>query len=126
MPRILLLEDNPEAAEAIRAMLEVLGHQVEAAPDGAAGMVLLNQGPAFDLVLTDIMMPVMDGISVIIETRRSHPGTPVIAMTARRDSNYLRTAELVGAKATLFKPFSLRELGDLVAAVAGRPDAEGP
>jgi len=119
MPRILLLEDNPEASEAITAMLEALGHAVASAPDGASGMVKLEEGP-FDLVLTDIMMPVMDGISVIIELRRSHPELPVLAMTARRDSNYLRTAELLGAAATLFKPFSLRELGERVAGVIKR------
>ena len=118
MPHILLLEDNPEAAEAITAMLEALGHTVTSAPDGASGMVRLQEGPGVDLVLTDIMMPVMDGISVIIELRKGHPGLPVIAMTARRDSNYLRTAELLGARATLFKPFSLHELGELVLSVA--------
>ena len=112
MANILLLEDNPEAAEAIRAMLEALGPQVETAPDGAAGLALLRDRPGTGLVVTDIMMPVMDGISVIIEMRRSHPEIPVLAMTARRDSNYLRTATLLGARTTLFKPFSLRELGD--------------
>jgi CheY-like chemotaxis protein len=116
MSQILLLEDNPEASEAITAMLEALGHTVASASDGASGMVMLKEAPV-DLVLTDIMMPVMDGISVLIEMRRSHPAIPVIAMTARRDSNYLRTAELLGAAATLFKPFSLRELGERVAGV---------
>ena len=117
MPHILLLEDNPEACEAIAAMLEALGHRVTSALNGAAGMVLLTENPGIALVITDIMMPVMDGISVIIEVRRTHGHVPVIAMTSRRDANYLRTAELLGAKATMFKPFSLLELKELVARV---------
>ena len=115
--RILLLEDNPEAQDAIFAMLEALGHQVAAEGDGAAGLLRLSQG--FDLVITDIMMPVMDGISFLVEARKLRPEIPVVAMTARRDSNYLRTAELLGASATLYKPFSLAQLAAAVEAGKG-------
>lgn len=108
--RILLLEDSPEARDAIAAMAAALGHEVETAPDGAAGLERIRSSAPPDLVLTSVMVPVLDGISLLIETRRTRPEIPVIAMTARRDSNYLRTAAMLGAGATLFKPFSLAEL----------------
>lgn len=122
MAHILLLEDNRETAAALRTMLEVLGHQVSAAPEGASGLKLLQASPDIGLVLTDMMMPVLDGISVLLRLRQEHPCLPVIAMTARRDSSYLETARTLGAAATLFKPFDLDELRRTLDAVhAGQP-----
>jgi CheY-like chemotaxis protein len=122
MTHILLLEDNRETAAALQSMLEVLGHQVSAAAEGATGLKLLQSRPDIGLVLTDMMMPVLDGISVLLRMRQEHPGVPVIAMTARRDSSYLQTALTLGAAATLFKPFDLDQLRQTLAAIqAGAP-----
>jgi len=117
MAHILLVEDNPATSRTIQAMLEGLGHTVATAGDGAQGLRQLNQAPGFDLVLTDIMMPVLDGISLIVQIHKHHPMVPVIAMTARTDSNYLRNAERLGAWATLAKPFTIEELAEQVQGV---------
>jgi len=114
MPRILLIEDNPGASTTIRAMLEALGHHVRTAPEGGPALQLLEAQP-FDLVLTDIMMPGLDGMGVLAHLARHYPELPVVAMTGRRDSSYLRSAAQLGACRTLYKPFNLEELQELLA-----------
>lgn len=117
MAFILLIEDNPTVSQTIQAMLEALGHRVCAAPEGGRGLRLLEQQPGFDLVFTDIMMPVLDGISVLRRLQKDHPDLPVVAMTGRQESNYLRTAGQLGARATLNKPFNLQELQGLLTSI---------
>ena len=117
MANILLIEDNPSVSFAVQTMLEALGHWVHTAPNGSAGLSLLQEHPDLDLVFTDIMMPVLDGISVLLQLRQQHPELPVVAMTGRQDSSYLRTAGQLGARATLYKPFNLQELKELLASI---------
>jgi CheY-like chemotaxis protein len=110
MPHVLLIEDDPFTGETLCSMLEASGHTVTWARDGKKAMVLLEGGEAFDLVITDILMPDMDGLESIQYLKRERPGLPVIAMTGQVDTPYLRAAKLFGAKSTLNKPFGLKEL----------------
>ena len=113
MPRILLIDDNPQASTAIQAMLEALGHHVRLAPEGAEALRMIA-ADTYDLVMTDIMMPGLDGMGVLAHLTRHHPDLPVVAMTGRQDSTYLRSATRLGARATLQKPFTLPELTALL------------
>lgn len=109
MTRILLIEDDPDTGESIKAMLELTGHEVHWAHHGREAITLLDT-VSVEVILTDILMPEMDGLETIQHIRRHHPDIPVAAMTAQRDTPYLRAAALFGARHTLFKPFTIQEL----------------
>jgi DNA-binding NtrC family response regulator len=110
MSTILLIEDDLDTAETIQAMLEAEGHEVHHAENGRKALDQLDRGLRVDLVLTDIVMPDMEGISTIQELGQVRPGLPVVAMTARRETPYLRAAKAMGARETLYKPFGLSSL----------------
>ena len=114
-PRILLLDDEPEMRSTLRDRLILEGYDVQTAPDGRLGLKLYHERPV-DLVITDVLMPEMDGLEVI----RALCGTPspplIIAMSGggSRDLDFLVEATEFGATRTLSKPFPLEELVALV------------
>ena len=98
-------------------MLEQAGYQVASAADGIAGAQCLAQ-KAFDLVLTDMLMPERDGLEFITDIRKKHPRTRIIAMSGGGhipSEKYLKMAHGLGAHRMLGKPFTQEEL---LAAVA--------
>ena len=112
MARILIIEDDAGVRSGLRRTLERLGHVVDEAPHGAAGVAAFDRA-AHDLVITDINMPEMDGIEVILTLVREAPNVPVIAMSAGGrvpKELLLENADLLGAVDTLPKPFTLEEL----------------
>ena len=86
MPRILVAEDDePVRALVARALLED-GHDVVTAPDGAAALETLGrENGRFDVLLTDIKMPVMDGIALALAAARDHPDVTILLMTGYAD-----------------------------------------
>jgi len=120
MPRVLLIEDDPDTGDSIKAMLELSGHEVLWARHGREAMGLLQQQDQPDLILTDILMPEMDGIESILYIKKHYPSLAVVAMTAQRDAPFLKAASLFGAQATLFKPFSMKELNAVLGKALGR------
>jgi two-component system cell cycle response regulator CpdR len=86
MPRILVAEDDePQRALVARALLEH-GHDVVTAADGGAALeALARENGRFDLLLTDIKMPVMDGIALALATARDHPDVVILLMTGYAD-----------------------------------------
>jgi DNA-binding response OmpR family regulator len=114
-PRILLLDDEPEIRSTLRDRLILEGYDVQTAPDGRLGLKLYHESPV-DLVITDVLMPEMDGLEVI----RALCGTPspplIIAMSGggNRDLDFLVEASEFGATRTLPKPFRLDDLVALV------------
>jgi DNA-binding response OmpR family regulator len=113
--RILLLDDEPELRNTLRDRLMIEGFDVQTAPDGRLGLKLYHESPV-DLVITDVLMPEMDGLEVI----RVLCGTPspplIIAMSGggSRDLDFLVEATEFGATRTLSKPFGLDNLVELV------------
>ena len=86
MPRILVAEDDePVRALVARALVED-GHDVVTAPDGAAALETLGrENGRFDVLLTDIKMPLMDGIALALATARDHPDITILLMTGYAD-----------------------------------------
>lgn len=111
MARILIVDDEPDIRFLIRHILELDGHQVAEAPNGAVAMQrILERAP--DLVVTDVMMPVMNGAELIARLR-ADPATasiPILAVTG----NPANSAE---ADVTLAKPFSPKELAAVAASL---------
>lgn len=124
--RILVVEDEAGIREVLRQYLAAEGHTVLEAEDGHAGLALFRQ-QAPDFVLLDLMLPGIDGFSLVTEFRRLRPGVPVIMLTAR-DQEIDKIAGLrLGADDYVTKPFSPRELMARISAVARRfTAATGP
>jgi CheY-like chemotaxis protein len=119
MARILLIDDDDLLRDTVLQMLELDGHRVTEAADGESGLRHFAQGGAgakagFDLVITDILMPGIDGTRVIVELRRQRPGLPVLAISGGRrmlsPTFNLETASLAGATCQLGKPFNRQQL----------------
>ena len=114
---ILVVEDNPQVAAMLAAILGQAGYAVVTAANGAAALDLLDQpvGPAgpLRLVLLDVLMPGITGIGVLRQLRARHPTIPVIAVSGSPTA--LEAAQAAGAEAGLLKPFSLDELRAAVA-----------
>ena len=109
MPTILLVEDELSLALIVQDNLESRGFTVLHAADGQAGLDLFRQhGP--DLLLVDVMMPVLDGFSLAEQVRREHATVPIIFLTARgQTADVVRGFELGGSD-YVRKPFSIEEL----------------
>ena len=113
MPKILIIDDMDFARSTIRRMLRRSGFEVVEASNGRDGIRLFSQ-EAPDLVLTDILMPEMEGIETIRELRKLSTDLPIIAITGSHNSPFLDVALRLGASKGLFKPFKQQELLDTV------------
>ena len=124
MAHILIIDDDLLICQLLRRILEQLGHRVTDAQDGRKGLNAFQADPA-DLVITDLIMPGMEGIETIMEMKRRFPGTKIIAMSGGgvgSGSDYLQMARKFGALQIITKPFSVEMLTKLVTEVlAGSP-----
>ena len=109
MSHVLVIEDDEFFREALQQMLIKEGHKVTASHDGAEALSMLERVRP-DLIITDILMPNMDGMEFIMELVRQSNNTPLIAMSGGRRSITsafnLESARLLGVKVTLSKPFT--------------------
>ena len=123
MAKILIVDDEPRIRELIHEHLQYSGYICEEAGDGSAALAQLSGG-GFDLVILDLMMPFMDGMTCLREMRARHINTPVIILTARGEE-YDKLAGLEsGADDYVVKPFSPKELMMRVAAIIKRSGGE--
>jgi len=107
--KVLIIEDNPEIAELIRLHLQDIHCDADIASDGAQGLERASQGD-YDLVILDLMLPVIDGLEVCKQLRRRPDYLPIIMLTSK-SSELDRVIGLeVGADDYITKPFSLPEL----------------
>ena len=107
--RILVIEDEPRILDFLRLGLEAEGFVVDAAEDGAVGLRLALDG-SYELVILDLLLPRVDGLSLLADLRQARADLPVLILTARSDlPTKLRGFDL-GASDYLAKPFSFDEL----------------
>ena len=107
--RILVVEDETKAAAFIRKALQAEGFAVEVCPAGDAALALC-QTNLYDALVLDIMLPGLDGLSVLRELRRQGRQTPVLLLSARGEVNERVAGLNAGADDYLPKPFELAEL----------------
>ncbi|GGJ16324.1 response regulator transcription factor [Paenibacillus hunanensis] len=107
--RILIVEDELHLAEALMQILKKHNYSVDAVHDGRTGLDYAQSG-IYDLLLLDIMMPEMDGITVLKTLRNQGNSTPVILLTAKGDISDKVTGLDYGADDYIAKPFSSEEL----------------
>lgn len=117
--RILLVEDEPALARNIIDYLQLLGHQTDYAADGKLGLQLALQ--QFDVILLDLMLPRLDGLSLCRQLRsQASRHTPVLMLTARDTLADKTDGFFAGADDYLTKPFALAELALRCQALARR------
>lgn len=120
---ILIVEDDANIRELLHLYLEQEGYHIESAQDGAEGLRVFRRVHP-DLVLLDLMMPVMDGTQMIRELR-TFSKTPVIVLTAKGEVLDKVTLLELGADDYITKPFEMREVIARVRAVLRRMDKSG-
>ncbi|HEX4951696.1 MAG TPA: PAS domain S-box protein, partial [Blastocatellia bacterium] len=115
---ILVVDDEPTLRKTIQTTLEASGYCVVTAADGAAAATLFaEQWSEIDLVLTDMMMPEMEGPAMVRALQTINPNVSVIASSGLADGPKLEAARQLGAQRILLKPYSAEELLQAVAAV---------
>jgi CheY-like chemotaxis protein len=129
MARILIVDDQPELLRVLRRILEEEGHSVSEAGNGASALRQCVADP-FDLVITDLFMPEVDGIELFLELRRSSPHVRVVAMSGGgslfpRDQ-ILQYADVLGADFLLKKPFTREDVVDAVNRMVAPGDQPAP
>ena len=110
MPTILIIDDEELVRVLLRSALEAAGYEVTEASNGHEGLERYRQRPT-DLVITDILMPEMNGLDMLLELTREFLHAKVIAISgAGGEKNVLNVAKLLGARQTFQKPFSIPHL----------------
>lgn len=118
--RILAVEDSPTVRQLIKLTLLDYDYDVTVAPNGAEALKLVETAP-FDLVVTDVNMPVMGGME-FIRSYRAHPkgeGVPVLVLTTEVSDTLKAEARAAGATGWISKPFQQNQLIDAVRKVIG-------
>jgi two-component system response regulator MprA len=117
--RVLLVEDERKMANALKRGLEEENHRVTVALEGREGFELAARHD-FDIVILDVMLPVMDGFEVARKLRQSKPDVPILMLTARDATPDVIHGLDLGADDYLTKPFAFDELLARIRAVARR------
>jgi len=123
MPRVLLIDDDMTLRRALRLGLERSGYEVAEAGNGREGIAVFKAAPA-DLVITDLIMPEVEGVETIRGLRALGAKVPILAISGggRGSSrDYLHIARHLGADHVLEKPFEIDVLRSAIAALLARP-----
>jgi DNA-binding response OmpR family regulator len=123
MPQILIIEDEAEIREILVHVLKRNNYYTRQAENGASAVKQLRAYPA-DLVITDMLMPDMEGVELIKILRREFPVTKIIAISGGGfgdAQDYLKIASALGAHKVMTKPFQLNELLDAVSELLHPP-----
>src|SRR5882724_3427570 len=131
MQRILVIDDERDVRDSVKCVLDLAGYEVLTAENVTEALEQLRRTP-MDLVITDIIMPKMNGVQAIESIRRAFPMVRIVAIsgggnfgvagyqpTAIATNAYLRSAEEAGAHVVLTKPFELDDLIEVVEKLLG-------
>lgn len=119
MYTILVIEDEPRVANLLKNGLEENGYQIMVAYDGLMGLRLF-QTHSFDLVISDIVLPKMDGFELCKEIRKINSGIPILMLTALGSTDDKLDGFDAGADDYMVKPFEFRELNARIRALLKR------
>jgi two-component system cell cycle response regulator CpdR len=116
MPRVLIVDDEDSMRMLVARAVAMDGHQIVTAADGAEALeILISEQGGFDLLLTDIQMPVMDGIALALTAARDFPDLTILLMTGFADQRERASGLNAIAHDVITKPFSLADIRTAVA-----------
>ncbi|MCY1056052.1 sigma-54 dependent transcriptional regulator [Nannocystis sp. SCPEA4] len=126
--RILLVDDEPNLRKVLGALLKQLGFEVHAENDGAAALARVRAAPpgTFDVVITDLRMPNLDGMGLLKALQVHEPGLPVILLTAHGSIDSAVEAVKLGAFDYLEKPFDKDQIHQIVQKAITTRERSGP
>lgn len=124
MPRILVVDDEPGIRALLRRILEREGHEVAEATEGADALRQIERD-GFDVVITDMHMPDLDGLQLTRALRNVRNAPAIIAMSGNDVAMTFRMAGILGAQTTLAKPFTAAEVLAVVEAARARGAGTG-
>jgi two-component system cell cycle response regulator CpdR len=117
MPRVLIADDEDSVRTLVARAIAMDGHNVVTAEDGAEALEILErERGAFDLLLTDIQMPVMDGIALALTAARDFPDLTILLMTGFADQRERASGLNAIVHDVVTKPFSVNDIRTAVAA----------
>lgn len=119
--KVLIIEDDIEISDVVAVNLESNGIKTEQVHDGLLGLSRSKSGE-FDLIILDIMLPGLDGISICRNLREENYNTPILMLTAKIDEIDLVLSLELGVDDYMRKPFSMRELLTRVGALIRRSE----
>jgi DNA-binding NtrC family response regulator len=126
--RILVIDDEPTALDLLRRILEMHGYEVVMAANGQEGLEVFRNSPC-DLVITDMVMPIKDGLQTILDLRAQSPKLPVIAISGGgtiSKERYLAVAGYLERVITIAKPFGIEAIIESVEKLLSEPDSDTP
>lgn len=121
LAKVIIIDDDHDARKGLRRLLEAEGHEVEEAEDGSRALRRLVGSPA-DLIFTDIFMPRMDGLELVMRLREAFPEAPIIAMSGGGQlaaGPVLQAAEALGVVRSLAKPLTRGAVQEALAEALG-------
>ncbi len=121
--RILFVEDEPSIAEAVASLLKKQHYSVDLAYDGETGLDYAASG-VYDLLVLDIMLPKIDGITLLKTLRKQNIRTPIIMLTAKSEVDDKVLGLDAGADDYLTKPFQMKELLARIRSLSRRKDLD--
>jgi DNA-binding response OmpR family regulator len=121
--RILIVEDDRKLARQVKKGLDEHGHSVSVASDGTEGLEVAQYGD-FDVLVLDVMLPGLDGFSIVRRLRAAGKSTPILLLTARDTAEDVVTGLDAGADDYLTKPFSFKILLARLRALSRRKSVE--
>jgi len=116
--RVLFVDDDAQVVTFASEVLREAGFEVLVGEDGNVALAIVEKEP-LDLVITDLVMRECEGLETVMRLRKSHPELPVIVISGAFGGQFLKSAAMLGARATLAKPFSGEELVSMVQEVLG-------
>ena len=121
MSTVLAVDDSASIRQAVKIALNSAGYQVTEAVDGSDGLARASTA-TFDVIITDLNMPVMDGLAMIREIRKlpSYAGVPILFLTTESDNSLKSQAKAAGATGWITKPFAADRLVQIIKKVLAR------
>ena len=110
MARILIAEDDDAVRDLVVRALDEDGHELTATPDGAAALEVLSHAGKFDLLLSDVKMPVLDGIALAMAAGRDYPDLRIMLMTGYADQRERAHGLDALVHDVINKPFSVEQI----------------
>ena len=121
---VLYVEDNLEVQQQTTKMLESFFKNICVAPNGKVALELFITNDFYHLIITDIKMPIVDGLSLIESIRNLNKKVPIIVLSAHDDKNYFLKTIKSGIDGYILKPYTLKQIADTLVNIIEKYDFE--